>query len=155
MTMFRRLSSHNQFSFTFKYDFKVSYIISSDNENDNYILFTDSENNHDACNFWELKHKDYSQSSVKNWVSCEQQFHHQLIHHFSCCSVLLLFFSFLSFTNINSLLYNQRSFKSVWSWQRVIWIKDYIINSLNINERYSVIINFFNFCNCLIIIIWN
>ena len=65
-TMFRRLFSCNQFFFTFKYDLKASYIISSDNEDDDYILFTDSENNCDACNFWELKHKDYSQSFVKN-----------------------------------------------------------------------------------------
>ena len=58
--MLKRLSSHNQFSFTFKYDFKALYIISSDDENDNYVSFTDSENNCDTHNSQELKHKDYS-----------------------------------------------------------------------------------------------
>ena len=75
-TMFRRLSFCNQFSFIFKYDFKASYIISSDNESDNYVLFADSKNNCDACNFWESEHKDHSQSSVKNWISYKQQSHH-------------------------------------------------------------------------------
>ena len=64
--MFRRSSSHNQFSFTFKYGLKVSYIISSDNESDDYILFTDSENNCDACNSQEPEHRNYSQSFIKN-----------------------------------------------------------------------------------------
>ena len=76
MTMFRRSFSHNQFSFTFKYGLKALYVISSDDENDDYVSFADSENNHDTCNFWELKHRDHSQSSVKNWVSHKQQSHH-------------------------------------------------------------------------------
>ena len=155
MIIFRRLSSCNQFSFTFKYDLKASYIISSNNESDNYVLFTDSENNCDTCNFWEPEHRDYSQSSVKNWISHKQQSHHQSIYHLSCCSVLSLSFSFLSLTNIDSLLYDQKSLKSVWNWQRVIWVKDYVADSLNINERYSVITDFFDSHNCLITTIWN
>ena len=75
-TMFKKLSSCNQFSFMLKYDLKALYVISSDDENDDYVLFTDSENNCDAHNFWELKHKNHSQSSVKNWISYKQQSHH-------------------------------------------------------------------------------
>ena len=155
MTTFRRLSSCNQFSFMLKYSFKALYVISSNNESDNYVLFADSENNCNAHNFWELKHRDHSQSSVKNWVLCEQQLCCQLTHYFSCCSVFLSSLSFSSLTNINSLLYDQKSLKSVWSWQRVIWMKDYVVNNLNINKRYSAVINFFDSYNCLIIIIWN
>ena len=155
MTMFRKLSLHNQFSFMLKYDFKAPYIISSDDENDNYVLFTDSENNCDACNSQELEHKNHSWSSVKNWISHEQQFCCQLICHFSCCFIFSSSLSFSSSTNINSLLYDQRSLKSVWSWQRVIWVKDYVMNSSNINRRYFVIISFFDSHNHLIIMIQN
>ena len=155
MTIFKRLSSCNQFSFMFKYDLKALYIISSDNEDDDYVLFADSENNYDAHNSQKSEHKNHSWSSVESWVLCKQQSHHQLTYHLSCCSALSLSLSFSSFTNINSLLYDQKSFKSVWNWQRVIWVKDYVVNGLNINERYSVIINFFDSCNCLIIMIQN
>ena len=64
--MFKRLSSCNQFFFTLKYSFKALYIILSDDESDNYILFADSENNYDVHNSQELKHRDYSQSFIKN-----------------------------------------------------------------------------------------
>ena len=75
-TTFKRLSFCNQFFFMFKYDFKVSYIILSNDESDNYVLFADSENNCDAHNFWKLKHRNHSQSFIKNWVLCKQQSHH-------------------------------------------------------------------------------
>ena len=43
-----------------KYDLKASYIILSNNEDDNYILFADSENNHGTYNSQEPEHKDHS-----------------------------------------------------------------------------------------------
>ena len=155
MTTFRRLSSCNQFSFMPKYSLKASYIISSDNEDDDYVLFTGSGNNCGTHNSWEPEHRDHSQSFIKNWVLCEQQPHCQSIHHLSCCSVFSSSFFFSPSTNINSLLYDQRSLKSVWSWQRVIWVKNYVTDGSNINRRYSVITDFFDSCNCLITTIQN
>ena len=72
-TTFKKLSSCNQFSFIFKYSLKALYIILNNDENNDYVLFVDSGNNHDIHNFWESEHRNYSQSSVKNWVSHKQQ----------------------------------------------------------------------------------